>query len=81
MPKLRVLSGADVLKILRKFGFDAWAQRGSHVKVRRVLEDGRIQNLTVPNHDELDRGALHALFRQACRYIPESGLRGEFFTD
>jgi predicted RNase H-like HicB family nuclease/predicted RNA binding protein YcfA (HicA-like mRNA interferase family) len=61
--------------------FEAWAQRGSHVKVRRVLEDGRTQNLTVPHHDEIDRGTLHAIYRQACRYIPESELRAEFFTD
>jgi predicted RNA binding protein YcfA (HicA-like mRNA interferase family) len=81
MPKLRVLSGAEVLKIFRKFDFEAWAQRGSHVKVRRVLEDGRTQNLTVPHHDEIDRGTLHAIYRQACRYIPESELRAEFFTD
>jgi predicted RNA binding protein YcfA (HicA-like mRNA interferase family) len=50
MPKLRVLSGCEVLRILREFGFQEFAQRGSHVKVRRVLADGRIQTLTVPNH-------------------------------
>jgi hypothetical protein len=37
--------------------------------------------LTVPNHDEIDRGTLHAIYRQACRFIPESELRAEFFTD
>jgi hypothetical protein len=47
----------------------------------RVPEGGRTQSLTVPNHDEIDRGTLHAIFRQACRYIPESELRAEFFTD
>ena len=81
MPKLRVLSGHEVLSILHEFGFQKFAQRGSHVKVRRVLEGGRAQTLTVPNHDEIDRCTLHAIFRQACRYIPESELRAEFFTD
>jgi predicted RNA binding protein YcfA (HicA-like mRNA interferase family) len=38
MPKLRVLSGREVLKSLHEFGFQDFAQRGSHVKVRRVLE-------------------------------------------
>ena len=79
MPKLRVLSGREVLKVLRGFGFQDFAQRGSHIKVRRVLEDGR--TLTVPNHDEIDRGTLHAIYRQGCRFIPESELRAEFFTD
>jgi predicted RNA binding protein YcfA (HicA-like mRNA interferase family) len=63
MPKLRVLSGQEVLKILHGFGFQDFAQRGSHIKVRRVLSDGRAQSLTVPNHDEIDRGTLHAIYR------------------
>lgn len=81
MPKLRVLSGREVLKVLREFGFQEFAQRGSHVKVRRVLEGGRAQTLTVPNHDEIDRGTLHVIYRQACRFVPESELRAGFFTD
>ena len=81
MPKLRVLSGRGVLNILHEFGVQDFAQRGSHVKLRRVLEGGRTQTLTVPDHDEIDRGTLHAIYRQACRFIPESQLRAEFFTD
>jgi predicted RNA binding protein YcfA (HicA-like mRNA interferase family) len=80
MPKLRVLSGREVLKILHEFGFQEFAQRGSHIKVRRVLEGGQRQTLTVPNHNEIDRGTLQAIYRQACRFIPESELRAGFFT-
>lgn len=61
MPRLRVLSGREVINILGKFGFEEFAQRGSHVKLRRVLENGHVQTLTVPNHHELDRGTLRAL--------------------
>jgi predicted RNA binding protein YcfA (HicA-like mRNA interferase family) len=81
MPKLRVLSGHEVLQVLRDFGFESASQRGSHVKVRRMLRDGRVQTLTVPNHQEIDRGTLHAIFRQASRFIPESELRSRFFTE
>ena len=81
MPKLRVLSGREVLKILRDFAFQEFTQKGSHIKVRRVLEGGQTQSLTVPNHDEIDRGTLHAIFRQASRFIPEDELRPKFFTD
>jgi predicted RNA binding protein YcfA (HicA-like mRNA interferase family) len=80
MPKLRVLSGREVLKILGEFGFHVFAQRGSHIKLRRIVSGGRTQTITVPNHDEIDRGTLHAIFRQACRFIPESELRNRFFT-
>jgi len=81
MPKLRVLSGREVLKILREFGFQQFAQRGSHIKVRRVLGSGQTEGLTVPNHDEIDRGTLHAIYRQASRFIPEAEIRPKFFTD
>jgi predicted RNA binding protein YcfA (HicA-like mRNA interferase family) len=81
MPKLRLLSRREVLTILSEFGFQKSAQRGSHMKVRRTLEGGRTQNLTVPNHDEIDRGTLHAIYRQAPRFIEEQELRAKFFAE
>ena len=81
MPKLRTLSGSEVLGILAGFGFQPFSQRGSHSKVRRITAQGQSQTLTIPNHREIDRGTLHALFRQACRFIPELELRRVFFTD
>jgi predicted RNA binding protein YcfA (HicA-like mRNA interferase family) len=56
MPKLRRLSGSEVIKIFASFGFEQVAQRGSHVKLRRVLADGSRQTLTIPAHVELDIG-------------------------
>jgi len=79
MPKLRVLSGKEVVKILSKFGFEIVSQRGTHVKLRRILPDGTKQTLTVPLHDELDKGTVKAIFRQASRYIPEDKLRDYFY--
>ncbi len=78
MPKWRRLSGADVLQVPVGFGFQKLSQRGSHVKVRPYLQDGSRQSLTVPLHDELDSGTVHAIYRQAARFIPESELRGYF---
>ena len=76
MSRLRVLSGREVLKILGEFGFQDIAQRGSHLKAPRIPPGGRTQTITVPNHDEIDRGTLHAIYRQAPRFVPESKLRG-----
>ena len=81
MPKWRVLLGAEVLAILATFGFLKIGQAGSHVKVQRVIQGPRRQTLTVPLHRELDRGTLHAIFRQAVRFIPESELRVYFQID
>ena len=37
--------------------------------------------LTVPDHAEIDRGTLHAIYRQALRFMPDSELRPWFFTE
>ena len=81
MPKLRRLSGDDVIRILKRFGFDIHSQRGSHVKLRRIDSDGRQQILTIPRHRELDSGTLLAIFRQAGRFISELELWGHFYTE
>ena len=80
MPKLRRLSGNDVVSILTHFGFQSHSQRGSHIKLKRT-KDGQIQTLTIPLHKELDTGTLQAIFRQACRFIIESELRPKFYSD
>jgi predicted RNA binding protein YcfA (HicA-like mRNA interferase family) len=81
--KLRQLSGAEVRAILEGFGFAMVksAGKGSHVKLRRTLPDGRRQTLVVPNHHEIDRGTLRAIFRQASRFVPESELHPHFYCD
>lgn len=80
MPKLRRLSGEDVIKILGKFGFKVEKQRGSHVKLFRIGQGGGKEVLGVPMHDELDKGTLRAILRQATHYIPEDQLRSHFYT-
>ena len=81
MPRLRKLSGDEVLSILAGFGFKIHSQRGSHVKLRRTAEGRNTEVLTVPRHSELDIGTLHAIFKQACRFVPEDELRKKFYSD
>ena len=62
MPKLPVLSAKDVIKVLKKFGFQVHRQTGSHIHLwneeRRLL-------VTVPNHPELTKGTLISIMKQA----------------
>ncbi|CAD6493587.1 MAG: HicA toxin of bacterial toxin-antitoxin_ [Candidatus Argoarchaeum ethanivorans] len=62
MPKLPVLSAKDVIKVLKKFGFQVHRQTGGHIHLwneeRRLL-------VTVPNHPELTRGTLVSIMKQA----------------
>ena len=78
MPKLRRLSGAEVVAILGRFGFTVVSQQGSHIKLRRTGIAGK-QILTVPAHPTLDPGTLRAIFRQATRFISEEDLYPHFY--
>jgi len=80
MPKLKNLSGGEVIKIFLSFRFNVASQKGSHIKLRRILPDGTKQTLTVPNHPELDTGTLHAIYRQALRYLSDSDLKKHFYS-
>jgi predicted RNA binding protein YcfA (HicA-like mRNA interferase family) len=79
LPKLRQLSAQDVLRALRSSGFEVLATRGSHAKLCRNCGDGTRQILTVPLNRHLAAGTLRAIYRQACRFIPEEELRPHFF--
>ena len=79
MPKLKILSGREVIAIFLGFDFSVVSQRGSHVKLQRTLKDGVRQTLTIPNHDYLDKGTLKAIYRQALRYIAKEDLNGCFY--
>jgi predicted RNA binding protein YcfA (HicA-like mRNA interferase family) len=79
-PRIRALTARQVLGALRSFGFEVASVRGSHAKLRRTTPGGETQVLTVPLHKDLSRGTLHAIFRQACRFVPEAELRAHFFT-
>lgn len=81
MPRLKTLSGRNIIKILGLFGFAESARKGSHVKLARSMPDGSKQPLTIPDHDELDKGTLKAIIRQASRYVPEHELKPHFYSE
>ena len=59
MPKLPVLSGAALVKSLKRAGFEEVRQRGSHVTLRK----GEYKTV-VPLHDELAPGVLLGVMKQ-----------------
>jgi len=79
MPRLRRRSARDILRVLRAFGFAVVSTRGSHAKLRREVEGGPPQILTVPLHRELAPGTIQAISRQAARFVPEEELRPHFY--
>lgn len=81
MPKLKVLSAIELIKIFESFGFSVLTQKGSHIKLRKTLTDGSHQNTTIPNHKEIAPGTLKAIYRKAIEYIPEDKIKKHFYTD
>jgi predicted RNA binding protein YcfA (HicA-like mRNA interferase family) len=64
MPKLRVLSGREVCKILSEHGFEKVRQKGSHVIMQKKIGNSTI-TIPVPEHDELRTGTLLGVIRQS----------------
>jgi predicted RNA binding protein YcfA (HicA-like mRNA interferase family) len=60
MPKLPLLSGAEIVKALERLDFVRLRQRGSHVVLR-----GPSGGCVVPLHKEVKTGTLAGLLRQA----------------
>jgi predicted RNA binding protein YcfA (HicA-like mRNA interferase family) len=56
------------MRALERLGFYRKRQTGSHVVMRR---DDPFAQVVVPDHDELDRGTLRAILRQADLTVEE----------
>lgn len=63
MVKLPVISGSDAVKAFCKLGYAIDHQTGSHIILRH--SDPQHRRLTIPNHDELAKGTLRSLIREA----------------
>ena len=64
MPKLRVLSGRKLCKILAQHGFEKVRQKGSHIIMQKQQGNTTI-TIPVPDHDELKTGTLLGIIRQS----------------
>ena len=84
MPRLKRLTSRETLRFLGRFGFEVVSMSGSHAKLVRAPaggKTGRKEILVVPVHRQMAIGTVHAIYRQASRFIPEDDLRPGFFSD
>lgn len=68
MSKLPRIAGQDCIRALERAAFYRKRQAGSHVVMRR---DNPFAQVVVPDHEELDRGTLRAIIRQAGLSVEE----------
>jgi len=64
MPRLRMLSGREVCKIMSQHGFEQVRQKGSHI-IMQKKEGNTTTTVPVPDHDELRIGTLLGIVRQS----------------
>ena len=60
--RLPVVSGAQLIRVLEQLGWEVLRQRGSHVRLKHA---DRATFLVVPLHQELKRGTLSGILRDA----------------
>ncbi|HLL72814.1 MAG TPA: type II toxin-antitoxin system HicA family toxin [Pyrinomonadaceae bacterium] len=63
------VSGREVVKALRKIGYEQDRQRGSHIVLRQTTEPNR--RIVVPDHAEVAKGTLRAIIRQVGLTVDE----------
>ncbi len=67
LTKLPVVSGKEVIKALSKIGYYVRDQKSSHVHLRHPHR----KPLTIPYHDEIARGTLRAIIKEADLTVKE----------
>jgi len=67
LTKLPVVSGKEVIKALSKIGYYVRDRRGSHIHLRHPHR----RPLTIPYHDEIARGTLRAIIKEADLTVKE----------
>ncbi len=65
MPKLPILSGKDVVKILSGIGFEHIRTRGSHAILKKIDKEKGSKTIPVPLHKELAKGTLKSIMNQS----------------
>jgi predicted RNA binding protein YcfA (HicA-like mRNA interferase family) len=63
------ISGREVVKALKKVGYERDRQRGSHIILRQT--DSPHRRVTVPDHKEVAKGTLRAIIREIGLTVDE----------
>jgi predicted RNA binding protein YcfA (HicA-like mRNA interferase family) len=76
----RDLSGTELAKLLRRYGYEEIRQSGSHIRVRSILR-GAEHQVTIPAHSPLKVGTLSGILLEIATYleISKDALARELF--
>lgn len=79
MPKLRVISGKRIIQILLAERFIKIRQKGSHTRLV-IKNENTFNYITIPLHEELDKGTLKSITKSLRRCFSEEKLIELFYT-
>jgi predicted RNA binding protein YcfA (HicA-like mRNA interferase family) len=79
MPKLRQLSGSDVVRIFEAHGFKVKRTVGSHVRLT-FLRDDFTYHVTIPLHSSLKKGTLHGIVKDFEQCFGREEVDQNFFN-
>lgn len=63
----RDLSGEELAKLLRKYGYEVTRQTGSHMRLTVRLEGEH--HITIPKHKVLKPGTLNSILRDVAEHL------------
>jgi predicted RNA binding protein YcfA (HicA-like mRNA interferase family) len=81
MPKIpRDLSGDELSKLLKKYGYEVVRQTGSHIRLISVYKETE-HKITIPNHNPIKIGTLNNILNDIAEYlkIPKQVLISQLF--
>ncbi len=74
----REISGKDLAKLLRRYGYEVTRQTGSHIRLT-AQSKGHAHHVTIPAHSSLGVGTLSAILSDVASYLKRD--RTEIMTE
>jgi predicted RNA binding protein YcfA (HicA-like mRNA interferase family) len=62
----RDLSGEQLVRLLRKLGYQVVRQKGSHIRL--TTDEPNEHHLTIPNHDPIKLGTLSSILSDIAEH-------------
>jgi len=63
----RNLTGLDLIKLLKPFGYEVVRQTGSHIRIQTMQEGQHYE--TIPRHDPIKVGTLNNILKNIAEHF------------
>ena len=63
----RDLSGSDLVKLLKEYGYEPTRQTGSHIRL--TTQQKGEHHITIPNHSPIKIGTLSAILSDVAEHL------------